>query len=326
MKSLNTDERPFVPKGSHPIETGRYLLPTNEIVRMHDTVTQWIDNRTPGGMIYGRPRIGKSRAINYLMLDLPSEFGENLPIYKMSCRKYKQPSENSFFEDLLNDVGHALPYSGKANLKRDRLFNFFLERAERAAQKRIILFIDDAQRLHEIHYDWLMDIYNELDNDGVSMTVILVGQEQLIHQRSSFIQSKNAQIIGRFMVHEYKFIGIKNISDMATCLSGYDNISEYPEGSGWSFTRYFFPEAFKQGQRIESCAEDLFSVITNLKAEAGLTKSTEIPMQYFTLTVEYAMRRFGVNGEDVEWLNRAHWKQALINSGYIKAEAYQDVV
>jgi hypothetical protein len=49
-------------------------------------------------------------------------------------------------------------------------------------------------------------------------------------------------------------------------------------------------------------------------------------MQYFTLTVEYAMRRFGANGEDVEWLNRAHWKQALINSGYIEAEAYQDVV
>jgi hypothetical protein len=318
--------RPYVAKGTHPIETGRYLLPTNEIVRMYDTISQWITNRSPGGMIYGRPRLGKSRAITYLTYELPDEFGDNLPIFTLKCRQYKQPSESSFFEDLLNDVGHAMPFSGKANIKRDRLYRYFVEKAERSAQKRIILFIDDAQRLFEIHYGWLMDIYNELDSAGISMTVILVGQEELVHQRSAFIQAKKAQIIGRFMVHEYKFKGIKDVDDMAACLAGYDHVSEYPENSGWSFTRFYFPEGFDQGYRLENCAKELFHIFTDLRKEHRLTKATEIPMQYLTLTVETALRHFGASGENTRWLTQEQWKRAIHHSGYIEAESYQGVV
>jgi hypothetical protein len=61
-------ERPFVPKGSHPIETGRYLLATNQIIRLHDNLVRWIENRAPGGIIYGRPRLGKTRAIHALSI------------------------------------------------------------------------------------------------------------------------------------------------------------------------------------------------------------------------------------------------------------------
>jgi len=318
--------RPYVAKGTHPIESGRYLLPTNEIVRMYDTVAQWITNRSPGGMIYGRPRLGKSRAITYLTYALPNEFGDQLPIFTMKCRQYKQPNENSFFEDLLNDVGHAMPFNGKANVKRDRLYRYFMETAERSTQKRIILFIDDAQRLFEIQYGWLMDIYNELDSAGISMTAILVGQEELVHQRSAFIQAKKAQIIGRFMVHEYKFKGITDVEDMAACLAGYDIVSEYPENSGWSFTRFFFPEGYNKGFRLENFAKELFSMFTNLRKENGLTKATEIPMQYLTLTVENALRYFGANGEDVHWLTDEQWKASITKSGYIEAEIFQDVV
>src|ERR1700730_12688713 len=100
--------RPYVPPGCHPIETGRYLIPTKEIERMEDTVTQWIINRTPGGIIYGRPRIGKTRAINYLMHYLPSEFDGNIPIFQTRCRKYNTPREGIFFENLLVDTGHVM--------------------------------------------------------------------------------------------------------------------------------------------------------------------------------------------------------------------------
>jgi hypothetical protein len=318
--------RPFIPKGSHPIETGRYLLATNEIIRLHQTVSRWIENRAPGGIIYGRPRLGKTRAINYLMHDLPSEFGKQMPIFHMCCRQYKNPNESSFFEDILKDIGHALPSTGKANQKRDRVLRFLLECGEASGQHRIVLFIDDAQRLFEIQYGWLMDIYNELDRAGISLTVILVGQTELIHQRSAFLQAKKAQIIGRFMVHEYKFTGIKSIHDIRACLIGYDSISEFPQDSGWSFVRYFFPEAFETGFRLENCAEDILHAFAALRQEEGLLKAIEIPMQYFTLTVEYVLRRFGVNGDFTSSITVNHWKEAILNSGYIQAEIFQDVV
>ena len=41
-------ERPYVPKGSHPVENGRYLIATNEIDRLFDATCRWVDNRAPG--------------------------------------------------------------------------------------------------------------------------------------------------------------------------------------------------------------------------------------------------------------------------------------
>ncbi|MEB2493833.1 ATP-binding protein [Peribacillus frigoritolerans] len=319
-------ERPYVPKGSHPVENGSYLIATNEIERLFDAICQWVDNRAPGAIVYGRPRLGKSKAIDYIMKILPDEYKKKLPVYKIICRHYKIPNEGVFFEDLLKDIGHNLAFSGKANIKRDRLTRFLIEQGERSQQHRIVLFLDEAHRLHELHYGWLIDVYNELDRVGIQLTIILVGQNELLYQRSAFIQAKKAQIIGRFMVHEYEFTGIQYIDDLRPCLSGYDHDSEYPLGSGWSYGRYFFPEAFNNGHRLEHCAEELMGVFNDLRRKAGLTKPVEIPMQYLTLTVEYAIRKFGANGKNVDWLTTNCWEEAILNSGYVEAEIHQDVI
>jgi hypothetical protein len=169
-----------------------------------------------------------------------------------------------------------------------------------------------------------MDLNNDLDRAGISLTVLLVGQKELLHQKSALMQAKKAQIIGRFMIHEYKFSGIENITDIGVCLRGYDVESEFPEQSGWSFVRYFFPEAFSQGYRLEQCAGDLHSAYQELRQEAGVRRSFEIPMQYLTATIEYALRQFGANGHGVEWLAKAHWKESVIQSGYLEGELYQE--
>lgn len=316
--------RPNIPTGSHPIDTGRYLLATNEINRLREEVISWIENRSPGAIIYGRPRLGKTRALKYLEFDLPAYFGEKLPVFQMRCQKYRYPSEGVFFSDLLKDVGHNLYLTGKPDIKRDRLIKFLIEQGVVSGHHRIILFIDDAQRLMEIQYDWLMDIYNELDTYGISMTVILIGQEELIHQRDAFQQSKKTQIIGRFMIHDYKFKGIKSVEDIKSCLAGYDLECEYPVNSGWSFTRYFFPEAFNAGYRLDACAEDIYNAFIEARQEAKLNAAIEIPMQYLTLSIEYLLKTFGANGKNVEWPAFTHWKIAVEKSGYIKAEVYQE--
>lgn len=323
---MTIDKRPEISIGCHPLEAGRYLLATNEINRLREEVIKWIDNRTPGAIVYGRPRLGKSRAIKYLQYDLPEVFGGKLPIFQVRCLQYKNLNEGVFFGDLLKDVGHMEYLSGKPEVKRDRLIKFLLERGRVSGQHRIILFLDDSQRLHELQYGWLMDIYNELDQFGICLTVILVGQEELIHQRTAFKQSKKTQIIGRFMIHEYQFMGIKTLEDIKSCLAGYDCNCEYPAGSGWSFTRYFFPEAYTLGQRLENSADEVFKAFTTLRQAVKMLSPMEIPMQYLTLTVEYAFRKFGTNGLNVEWLNQANWIEAIENSGYIKAESYQEVI
>lgn len=320
MQQFN--ERPKIPRGSHPIETGKYLLATNQINYLLENTREWIENRTPGAIVFGKPRLGKTRAILYLTQKLHKELGETFPIYHIRCKQNKMPTENVFFENLLIDVDHYLPSSGVANAKRQRFTKFLLEKADSSGENKVVLFIDDAQSLFDVQYQWLMDIYNDLDHYGVTMTVILVGQEELIEQRSAFFLTKKNQIIGRFMVQEHEFHGIIDLNDLSICLEDYDN-AQYPKDLGWSFTRYFFPESFDEGFRLQSCAEELYNVFLELKQESKKTNKIEIPMQYLTLTIEIALKRFGINGFNVGCLSKNHWKEAVERSGYRKADLYQ---
>ncbi|THE10093.1 ATP-binding protein, partial [Bacillus timonensis] len=285
----NIIKRPLTQNKVHPIKTGRYLLATNEIHRLYETISRWIFSRAPGGIVYGRPRLGKTRAIQFILKALPDELGEKLPVFKFNCRHKKIASENTFFEDLLKDVGHSDPFSNKTNAKRERLYSYLIEKGQTSQENRVILIIDDAQELHEIQYGWLMDIHNELDRAEIDLTVILVGQKELLGQRSSFIKLKKAQIIGRFMVHEYKFVGIKSYDDIHACLLGYDEESEFPDNSGFSFTRYYFPEAFSNGLRLSTYTQELMDIFTEIRQKHNIRKGLEIPMQYFTRTIEYIL-------------------------------------
>ncbi len=66
--------RPIDP-ALHPLATGNYRIITPAIEAFYDLVTKCLRYRIMGALIYGPPRIGKTRAIEYLRLllarDLP---------------------------------------------------------------------------------------------------------------------------------------------------------------------------------------------------------------------------------------------------------------
>lgn len=313
--------RPIINQGEHPIETGNYHIVTNEIIHLCAVMHRWISNRVPGAIIYGRPRLGKTKAIEYLKVYLKSEFGETLPIFTMLC-SYHKPNENRFFTELLRDVGHSAFLQGKPEAKKDRLLKFFIQQAENSGHHKIILFIDEAHMLYEQDYNWLIDIYNQLDRCSINLTVILVGQKDLIHQKSAFISGNKMQIVGRFMVQEQMFSGVKTANDLKICLNSYDNTSEYPIGSGFSFTRYFFPEAFDDGNRFVNEAEAIFDRFKKLRSEAKIRGNIEIPMLYITLAIDNCFKIFGANGKGSYWPTLEDWDESIIRSGYIEAETY----
>jgi hypothetical protein len=319
-------DRPLLKGTGHPIYTGRYLLSTNEINIVYDTVKRWIDTRAPGGIIYGRPRIGKTRAVKFLLTLLPTFLGNKLPVFTINCRHYSRPNENTFFQDLLRDIGHEDPFSGRASVKRQRLFNFLLFKGQQCEEKRIIFIMDEAHELEESHYGWLMDVYNELDRVNIDLTVILVGQKELLNRKSTFKNSNKKQIIGRFMVHEHEFQAITTIEDVHACLVGYDEETEFPPGSNFSFTRYFFPKAYEEGFRLANYTNDLFQAFINVRQAARVSGNMEIPMQYLTKTIEYVLITYGVQGHDVDRLSQNIFEESIQYSGYVENELVDSVV
>jgi hypothetical protein len=315
-------KRPQVEVGAHPVETSRYLLITPIIEAFFDVACSWIESRAPGAMIYGMPRLGKTRAIQCLSRLLLERFGPSLPILTHACLDHLRPSETVFFEELLKTAGHAMWASGAATAKRYRLTEFLIEKAEQSNQNRIILFVDEAQKLLEQNYKWLVDVHNELDRQSIALIVLLVGQPELMHQFSAFQLTKKTQIIGRFMVHQFRFRGLRAKGELRACLANYDEGSEYPPASSFSFTRYFFPEAFQGGFRLENYAPTVWQAFREVREEAQLPVSTELPMQYFCRTVEYVLTRFGTLESLGRDLSLMQWKEAIQRSGYVDAERY----
>lgn len=310
--------KPKVRGGEHPVETAKYILVTTSIEELHLSVCKWIDIRLPGAIVYGDPRLGKTWAIKYLKFRLPDNFPK-IPILVMQCKERRIPNESTFYEEFLYIAGHSLTSKGKIVDKQLRLNHFLHEMAVSSGHNRIVVFIDDAQRLQEIQYKWLMDIHNSLDSKDIDMVTILVGQAEIMNQKTVFQQGKKMQIIGRFMLNDFSFKGLRNKKEIAKCLKGYDEESEYPLGSGWSFTRYFFPAAFDRGWRLCNIAEDIWRVIEEIQNEYGMSRKREIPMQYFCRAIEQILRYKGSATEIAPHIPIAELREFFENTGYPNA-------
>jgi hypothetical protein len=308
-------------KVNHPIETGRYVLPTNEIFKLSNIIVNWIDNRIPGAIVYGNQRLGKSNAIIYMKKLLKEHYGYDFPVFSMKCERQRRPSVDNFFSVFLKNIGHSLYLNGRSQLKRDRLTKYLLEKGLESNLKKIVIIFDEAQKLSFYNYEWLMEIYNELYDLGITMISIFVGQKELLQRKSAFIHARKMQIIGRFMIHEHKFRGLMTVDDIKQCLLGYDEICEFPTNSGISFTKYYFPEAFKDGHRLVELSDTILKLFEMEKIDAKISFTEDIAMQYFTLTIEYLIKHYGINEDCKYWLSKKDCKIALGESGYAKSES-----
>jgi hypothetical protein len=91
----------------------------------------------------------------------------------------------------------------------------------------------------------------------------LVGQQELLARKSALPIAGKTQIVARLMVEELAFDGIRNAEDVATCLNGYDQTA-YPEGTQWSFARFYLPQAFDAGCRPVGDASALCARLARL--------------------------------------------------------------
>lgn len=214
-------KRPVDPS-VHPLVNQAYMVPTPAIAAMYSRVRQCIRRGVAGAVIYGHTRWGKTYAIRYcvrlLHLDLP-----RVTVLTIGMPRNPSRSEALFFGMLLEAARHGRPDSGTALQRRLRLYHKLAELVERAAGNKLIVFVDEAQRLELEHYEWLRDVQDELERRGVRMFTFLVGQPGILNRKSSFRQSVDtSQIVSRFMVDELRFDGFRTADDLKMSLAAYD--------------------------------------------------------------------------------------------------------
>jgi len=282
-----TAKIPNVKPGTHPVETSRYLLVTPMIERLRDYVFHWVNRCATGGIVYGLPRDGKTRAGELIFRQLPEHF-PGIVCQRHLCRQVIHPTEKAFFSGLLSSVGSRFADQGTASQKRLRLQLHIKDLILRSGQRRIVLLIDEAQRLNEDQYEWLIDISNELDEERFCLTTLLVGQPEIMAVKAAFVARKRKQIVGRFMMEAFPFKGIRSKDELEVCLKCYDDSAFFPDDNDeWSYTRYFARKHFDSGWRLAAIAEHLWQVFDEIRRVNKLpSKSPEISMQEFCRTAE----------------------------------------
>jgi hypothetical protein len=301
----------------HPLRRRTYRVPTPSILAMRTLVDECLFMFISGALIHGRPRMGKSYAIEFLMSDLRARH-PTIAVYKMRSVKAQFPSENSFFAALLHAVKHAAQSSASKAALRGRLVHKLRQVADIAGDDRVILFIDEAQNLREIEYEWLRDVHDELENNGLRLFTFLIGQHQLLAQKSAFQAQDKEQIVARFMIEQLAFRGISSEAECNAVINAYDD-GEFPASSGWSYTRFYVPRAHSAGLRLAESGPRLWRAFEAAHVIAEVDGPPEIPMKYFTAAIEAALLSSAANDAPTLAFDSAFWSAMVERSRYVMA-------
>ncbi|OAJ55310.1 hypothetical protein A6V37_33045 [Paraburkholderia ginsengiterrae] len=314
---LPSTTRPLAPD-DHPLLNRSYMVPTPSIGSMYMCILRCIRRGVSGALIYGHTRWGKTYAIRYCVRLLRDELPRTA-IFHLGMPQNPSRSESLFFGMLLAAARHERPDSGTALQRRLRLYNRLAEIVERASGKSLVVFVDEAQRLELEHYEWLRDVQDEMERRGIRMYTFLVGQPSILNRKTSFKQNTDtSQIVSRFMIEEMRFEGFRSAADLEVSLCAYDE-SIFPEGSDWTFTRFFLQRAYDAGFRLGKHSELVWDVFSEAHRHARFDFTMEIPMEYLARAVEIAL------GENIEHdasgfvLSRALWAHAVRESDYVAA-------
>ena len=301
----------------------KYIIPTIQILSLMKEVEKWLSMNDCGAIIYGRSRVGKTRAITYISEELRNNFGAELPIYVYCATDYPA-TQKTFYSSLLTVMKHEDAHKGTAVQLRQRLVNRIIVNAIGTKYRRAVLFVDEAYLLTEKEYIWLIDIYNELYNNDILLTVFLVGTPELKEQKISFMRTGKEQIIQRFMTNEYEFHGIRNLKEMMACLDFMDEEICIPNtAEKIILSKYFFPLAYKDGIRLIDYATEIYSAFRELQMKYNV-KSNEILMKHFVDAVLYCMKLYGVHGKAHYKPEKEEWKDAILNIGFISNQLSGD--
>jgi hypothetical protein len=231
----------------HPLIVTNAVLPTAPIGWVLGHVIKWGKRQQEGGAFWAEPRTGKSSCIRAIARVVSEKFpGAGILVYE--AKKNLVCAEGSLIEDIL----HAMEFEGKTPYrlpdKREQLCRALF--ALGAKRRHIFLIIDEAQCLHAIQLEWIKFYINFLINRRYRVTVVMFGQHELIGMHNEIIMRGRSDLNFRFMEHFFQFEAILCGEDIVSLLAACDQESEYPSGSGLSYTQFLWPRAFERGLRL----------------------------------------------------------------------------
>lgn len=280
------------------ISSINFIIPTKNILELEKIIYTWVRIGATGACIWGRPRLGKTYAVQYITDGIHKKFGDNFPVLIWNITDHAD-TERNFYASILLALGYSINLAYKMNtalVLKEKLLNILETMACDTPHRKIIFMIDEAWKLCDKDFSWLMDLYNNLNNKDVQLVCFLFGTRELKDLKNEFKLSGKDQIVGRFMIYEKQFMGINNKSELAFCLAAFDSLHmvnsnrlELQE----TIKEYYFPNAHKN-QRFFNLADDYWNAFQSVKAKYNIM-AEDIPMKYLIDSFNICLDLFGID-------------------------------
>ncbi|MGY4516236.1 AAA family ATPase [Lysobacter sp. HA18] len=269
--------------------------------------------------------VGKSTALRFLTDNasrwLKDAHGNPMGVAARMIMPSGQRRGDRQFWGAMNSrlkLGNAIRLD--AGVALERLVNYIRTRCGEARQRRMVLFIDNAQRITDAEYDYLEDLDALIAEEKLSLFILLMRQSDATGVKiSDDWTSRPSHTVRRWFMDTTSFRPLIGVADVVHALGKYDRKMTFPTPDT-SFTRYFARDAFDRGWTLSSQAALIIEVINSLRRKYKLPPTDAWPMATFTLTVRYLLADIAARTRDFRGFDDNQIRQALVASGYLRLE------
>ncbi|MDR8032108.1 ATP-binding protein [Burkholderia cenocepacia] len=302
----------------HPVVTRDYSLFTIAIHDMAERIGSWLDDQVDGATIFGPSRFGKSSAVDHWLQRLLSErHGGFVPLVIWShTDSGSSQAVGSFYAHLLEASGHWLAQARRSPMERQTmLIERWIELAAQGGGRFLVLVIDEAQGMSQREWLWLVELHSLLEKQRIRLCVFSIASLQFFDEPFGMALAGSAHVAARFMLAAEPFHGVRTTDELAYVMRGYDEGSEWPPGSGRSFTAGLAPRPWAGGLRMEHHAGALMQAMLD-RLPPRYAGPIDFPMKTVAQSCRHILLRIA-GGADVDAVTTADaWRATVDGCGH----------
>ncbi|QRR07709.1 ATP-binding protein [Burkholderia sp. MS455] len=297
--------------GRHPLACRRYTIPTPMVQYAYQAIRERVYARRTGLVFIGKTRYGKTTcayaALQYLLQEFPTIHAIFVP-----ARSTQRTNDGHAYRVILKSEHHIC--AGRTD--PDALFDNLVSEIEVALYAKggdqFVMILDEINLFKQQDIVKLLELGNALQKQNITMTVISFAQPD-VEQLITSLQKQNLnQLIARFFRRPKSFDGCTTQKMLEIVLRYLDEKSEWPEGSGWSYTEFFFPMAFRKGFRFYRYSDIIWNELDAVMRgpEGGIC------MEAVSMTIEWLFLSLHQDDDEVFVLKPSDVQNAIRASDY----------
>jgi hypothetical protein len=302
----------------HPVVTRDYSLFTLAIHEMVDSIANWLDDQVDGATIFGPSRFGKSSAVDHWLQRLLSErHGGYVPMVVWShTDSGRAQAVGRFYAHLLEASSHPLAKAVRSPLARQQmLIERWIELAAQGGGRFLVLVIDEAQRMTQREWIWLVELHSLLEKQRIRLCVFSIASLQFFDEPIGMALSGGAHVAARFMLAAKQFHGVRSVQELAYVMAGYDDGSEWPAGSGILFTAGLASNAWAGGFRMADQAPVLMQTMIDA-LPSRYAGPTDFPMKTVAQACRHVLLRIASGADILDVTSADSWRTIVDGCGH----------